>query len=188
MAEENPFRKFWKLGYRRLVPIIPPGARISPNSLVAKKPGAVGKIPGIRKADGTWRSFNWMGHETIEEDLDVWFRMGAGVGVRTGQGLGALDVDVATKDRLAIVMDVLRERGIIKSAYRVGRKPRFLIPFRVAGPEFRSKSPILYEDDGERVEVLYEGRQFVAFGEHPATGKPYEWPRGVPDFHDLPAL
>jgi hypothetical protein len=42
--------------------------------------------------------------------------------------------------------------------------------------------------DGGHVEVLSDGKQLVVSGIHPATGLPYEWPRGVPRYEDLPIV
>jgi hypothetical protein len=42
-----------------------------------------------------------------------------------------------------------------------------------------------------KVEVLADGQQFVAFGLHPGTGRPYAWPDGSPldlERDDLPPL
>jgi hypothetical protein len=62
---------------------------------------------------------------------------------------------------------------------RIGRAPRRALVFRtdqpfpkVEGRAFR----LLGSDESHKVEVLADGQQFVAFGQHPNTGRPYFWP------------
>ncbi|TDR93515.1 bifunctional DNA primase/polymerase-like protein [Enterovirga rhinocerotis] len=209
----NPFRTFWDLGFRKLVPIIPPGAPLSERSTMFKRakvgrdrPGTGtedahgkagggkdprGKVPGYKLPDGLWRSFNWMSAETTEDLLDRWNEMGAGVGIKTGdQGDGtsliAIDADVLDLERALAICDVVRE-AFGKLPTRIGQFPKAIHLLRIRGtlPYHR------LEFDGagrrEQVELLSDGRQFVAHGVHPATGKGYKWP--VPltvPFSELP--
>lgn len=89
----NPFARLWALGYRRLVPIVPPLAELSPTSSLAKHPKCRGKAVGICSPAGKWLGFNWHQHETVEADCARWCAMGAGVGMKTGHSLVALDID-----------------------------------------------------------------------------------------------
>lgn len=68
--ERNPFRELWDLGYRKLVPIVPPAAKLSERSSLFKRPGARGKAPGVRGRDGLWMGFDWITHDCDEHDLD----------------------------------------------------------------------------------------------------------------------
>src|SRR3712207_5610719 len=101
--DANSFRLFWDRGFKRIIPICPPDAEVSPHSTLFKRPGARGKAPGIKGADGLWRGINWLQHETKEADLLLWAEMGAGVGIKTGNGLVALDVDTLDEQLAAKV-------------------------------------------------------------------------------------
>lgn len=193
--DTNSFALLWALGYRRLVPIVPPGAPLSPKSslaarLNAKTPDdARGKAPGVRWPDGSWSGFDFVSHESDEDDLRRWHAMGAGVGIKTGRGLVLIDADTKDERLAGIIHDAVVERfGALP--VRIGNYPK-------AGYLVRTDEDFIYsrvefgerDQKGrlqERVEILAEGRQFVAVGQHPATGKPYRWPQGLPALADVP--
>ncbi|KAA2235554.1 DUF3987 domain-containing protein [Salinarimonas soli] len=185
-ATINPFRRLWDLGYRRLVPIVPPDADVSPKSTLFKRLDSRGKAVGIRGRDGLWRGFDWLKHETAEEDLDLWFEMGAGVGIRTGDGFVGVDAD--TYD--AAVAEQVRacaEKHFGTLHSRIGRQPKCLYLVRTE-PSVSYMRVEFEGSDGknERVELLAEGRQFVAHGVHPNTRLPYTWPEGIPSLDTVP--
>ena len=188
----NIFRTYESLGYGlRCVPIIPPHAPISPTSSLAKRKDARGKAVGVKGRDGNWHGLDWIPYTPDEHDLDRWHAMGAGLGIKTGDGLVAIDADTTNEDWAKIVRDTVREI-IGKTPIRVGRYPKALYLVRVAEPyryarvEFgeRSETGALQE----RVEILSDGRQFVAHGTHPTTGKPYTWPAPLLPFEGLPTV
>ena len=180
MSQENPFRRFLTLGYRRLVSITPPHCEVSPNSSLAQRQKDLGKAPGVRGHDGFWRGYDWLKHQPSEADFDRWAADGAGVGIRLGEGLIAIDIDVLDRDK-ADTCGTLATKHLGAAENRVGRPPKRLKLYRVAEavPYQRLKF------DGGHVELLSEGRQFVAHGLHPVSGRHYEWPRGTPRFEDL---
>lgn len=183
MTADNPFVRFWSLGFKRLLPIIPPGSPISEHSTLFKRPKDVGKVPGVQGDDGKWRSFPWLKHTTTEDDLARWYAMGAGVGIRTGATLVAVDIDTLEQD---LAEDIANTAYVVlgTTAMRVGRWPKRLLLYRTA-------EPIPYQRvkfQGGLVELLSDDRQFVAHGIHPATGKPYEWPGGIPAYDSLPIV
>lgn len=198
MQPVNPFTRFWSLGYRRLVPIIPPSAPISERSSLFKRlqrgDDARGKMPGVKWPDGTWSGFDFVSHESTETDLARWWSMGAGVGVKTGNGLALIDADALDAADAATIRELV-EANLGHLPRRIGRAPKagYLVrvegDFRYARVEF---GPWINEGKRsrlrDRVEVLYEGRQFVADGVHPVTGTPYEWPDGVPRLADVPLV
>ena len=102
----------------------------------------------------------------------------ANVGVLCGgnYNLIAIDVDVsnpfASNELLELVLEILGN-----APRRVGRSPRFLMPYRCT-EQLRKTTSSEFEVDGDKccVEVLGEGQQFVAFGEHPGTHADYIWP------------
>ena len=189
----NPFRDLWALGYQRLVPITPPNCTVSEKSslflrLKAGKDDR-GKTPGIKWNDGSWSGFDWLSHETDETDLDRWARMGAGVGIKTGNGLVLIDADTQDEARAKIILEMVQQHfGDLP--VRIGNYPKagYLIRtddnFQYTRIEFgeRNEKGSLQE----RVEILSNGRQFVAHGIHPKTNKPYRWPKALTPLNDLP--
>lgn len=158
-----------RLGYRELVPIIPPHARIAPTSTL--KPESTGKVPGRRTANG-WVGLNWRAMPPITEaDLPGWGE--AGVGLRTDR-YPAVDIDCSDP----ALSRIIRHRAIELlglAPERIGRAPKSLLLYRTAEPFGRMR---LWIGD-HLVEVLGDGQQFVAGGVHRDTGKPYVWPHGL---------
>lgn len=180
IAELSPFRKLFNLGYTRLVPIVPPDAAVSPHSSLAKRLESRGKAVGIKGNDGLWRGYDWLKAPTpTPEDLDSWAAMGAGVGIRTGSGLVALDIDS---------LDIFIVKRAGEMAYemlgdaplRVGRMPKCLLVYRTQGDvNYQRVEFSGHEGKPERIELLSDNRQFVAAGVHPVTQKPYEWSTAI---------
>lgn len=77
---------------------------------------------------------------------------------------------------------------------RVGRAPKRLLVFRTDEPFHKQTSAFFLTPDGEkhRVEVLGTGQQFVGYGVHPDTKKPYSWTSfedlTTTDVDDLPTI
>lgn len=191
----STFTKLAAAGYPSTVPIIPPDAPISPQSSLYKRVGtrqdARGKTPGVKGRDGLWRSFDWPRYTPDARDYARWTDMGAGIGIRTGEGLLALDADTMDTRCAAIVRDYVDTAFAVRSPVRVGRAPKALYVFRTDGPVPYQRIDFGQRDERgtpERVELLTEGRQFVAVGVHPKTGKPYTWERPLVPFDDLPFL
>jgi hypothetical protein len=188
----NPFERFWRMGYRKLVPIVPPGVTVSKRSSLAARPDAVGKSPGVRGFDGLWRGFDWVRHTTTEADLAGWHEMGAGVGFKTGpqdDGTSLVGIDADTLDRpTAEAIAALVERCFGPLPARVGRSPKMLYLLRVTGELRYSCIKFGPAENQERVELLSTGRQFVAHGVHPVTMKPYEWRRPLVPYAELPVV
>ena len=194
-GERNPFRYLWGLGYRRHCPIIPVDAPLHPDSAAWKRlqkgKDSRGKMPGQRGADGLWRGINFLEHEAAEADLDRWHAMGAGVGVLLGRGLAAVDIDT-TDLASARTLYEQATRLLGPAPLRFGRRPKALLLYRTdeALPYSQVRFETPEEQDPQRpalVEILSEGRQFVAHGIHP-IGTPYEWAVPLPPITDLPAV
>ena len=103
----------------------------------------------------------------------------------------AIDIDVYD-ERVAKRMEEYLAEKYGDICVRVGMAPKRLVVFRTTTP-FR-KMFASYNDGKtmHKVEVLGSGQQFVAYGIHPDTKKPYTWtsldePLGV-DAADLPTL
>lgn len=197
MTITNAFLTYTALGYgpARLVPITPPDAEISESSSLFKRVGTPqdgrGKTPGVRNRAGLWHSFDWVPYEADEEDLTRWHAMGAGVGVKTGAGLVAIDADTTDAENARIIRDIVEEH-LGRLPVRVGRYPKALYLARVSEPYRYTRVDFgARRDNGsfeERVEILSDGRQFVAHGIHPGTREPYHWPRAIVPLNDLPAF
>lgn len=193
MHDGNAFAKLWALGYQRLVPITPPNCTVSERSSLFRRikhgDDARGKAPGMRWSDGSWSGMDWIRLQATELDLARWHSWGAGAGIRTGDGLALIDADTLHEDRAKIILETVQKHfGTLP--VRIGRYPKAGYLIRVRGDfkytriDFRSDT----DTKPERVEILYDGRQFVAQGTHPATGKPYTWPHGLPAYADVPEV
>jgi RecA-family ATPase len=181
---DNPFRQLWDLGYTRLVPVIPPAAEVSERSQIAARMRAGedprGKVPGYKRDDGLWTGMQFVAMEAQERDLDVWHGMGASTGIKTGQGLIAIDIDTRDKEAARIIYELAAQR-LGPSHVRFGQHPKCLMLYEA--PQTTTYKRVTFSTGTEEkaaVELLSEGRQFVAVGHHPKTGKPYTWPHGVP--------
>lgn len=190
----DDFGELWSLGYRSLIPVIPPGAPISSRSSLAKRLAAGkderGKAPGIRGSDGAWYGFDWRSCEADERDLARWRNMGASVGIKLGDGLVAIDVDAYELEDAALIAGEV-ERSFGRLPKRVGQAPKALFVCRVDGPfdhSFFEFGPVRPDGKRSRIEILGAGKQFVAYGIHPGTRRPYEWPRRPLPFDELPIV
>lgn len=184
-SADNAFRRFWDLGYRRLVPVVPPDAEVSERSAMGRRLAAGedprGKAPGVRENDGVWRGFNFVAMESQESDLDTWNAWGASTGVKTGAGLIAVDIDTLDR-RAAQTLYELAAQLLGPAHVRFGQKPKCLMLYEA--PEDTPYQWVQFTTDTDpkpaKVEILSEGRQLVVNGVHPGTGQPYVWPGGVP--------
>ena len=94
-------RRFYELGYDCIVPVIPPGATLSPHSRVS--PSQVGKIPG------RWTKEGWVGFDLTKQEYpdlkqaEVYESIGSNFGLAADHFPG-LDIDVDDEElTLALV-------------------------------------------------------------------------------------
>lgn len=180
------FNSLWDMGFRNLLPIIPPDAEISERSSLSKRVGTKqdgrGKTPGVRGTDGKWSSFDWTQHRADERDLARWSAMAAGIGIKTGDLLLAIDADTLDRTYAGnILMTVVKHFGFTPA--RIGHAPKALFLIRLSAPMKYTRVDF---GDNERVECLSDGRQFVAQGMHPKTKLPYVWTTPLVPFDQLP--
>lgn len=189
------FEAFHKLGYTCLVPIVPPSAEISKRSSLALRVGTDqdgrGKTPGVRGVDGKWFSYDWTAHECDERDLHRWQQMGAGIGIKTGQGIVGIDADTLSLEHASLIqMTAVKHFGM--TPVRIGKFPKALYLVAISEPmkytrvefgELDAKGRLK-----DRIEILSEGRQFVAHGIHPGTKQPYTWTRPLVARDQLPTF
>ncbi|QVW27891.1 hypothetical protein [Aeromonas phage BUCT552] len=107
----------------------------------------------------------------------------AGIGINTTTN-PAVDIDSVDEEAVAFMQQWITE-NIGLAPVRVGNAPKTLLMFRADAPFTKVKSSQWIDPDNEKkpngkkllqaVEILAEGEQFVAYGIHPDTLKPYEW-------------
>jgi Primase C terminal 2 (PriCT-2)/Bifunctional DNA primase/polymerase, N-terminal len=148
------------------------GARLADNgyAVIPIMPGT--KKPG-RYCRGRWVDYPaWTRHccrATTEHEIEIWCGWpDAAVGIACGAVIG-IDIDIAADAEAAIDMERLARTCLGDTpALRIGCAPKRLLVYRAEAPFAGLKRAPL--------EVLGVGRQFVAYGLHPATGRPYIWP------------
>jgi len=192
----NPFRQLWDLGYKNLIPVVPPEAPISERSSIATRladgKDDRGKTPGVRGRDGLWFGLDWLPYTADEQDLDRWHEMGASVGLKMGfDGVVMIDADTLNPEHARLIKETV-DAQLGALPIRVGNHPKAGYICRVGG-EYRYQRIEFGERDKkgrllDRVEILSRGRQAVVSGIHPKTKKPYRWPRPLPAIHDLPVV
>jgi hypothetical protein len=169
----DAFKAWWDNGFRDLIPVIPPDAKISPTSYIAKNDGA-GKAPGVMYNSGLWGGMpGWREHQTTEQDLASWFVMGASVGLRRGAAF-MLDIDAYDAD----VADMIEQAAIEMlgpAPIRVGQWPKRALLYKADGPISGLK--VTFEGPGAKPSQIEVPAQTVIYGVHKKTGKPYDWPR-----------
>ena len=184
----NRFRQLRDLGYRNVLPIIPPDAEIYPNSrlykLIGTKNDGRGKTPGVKRGDEWSGLGEWQTVVATDAQLDAWHEMGAGVGLRCADGIIAVDIDATDKPTAdAIEADALERFG--PSPQRVGRWPKRALLYRIT--EDIDYQFVVFDGASgpEKIEVAARGRQIVMSGVHPKTQEPYKWPRKLVPFDQL---
>jgi hypothetical protein len=153
------------------------GYAILPIAPGTKKPG--------RFQRGAWADYpEWNRHAarpTTEVEIATWSGWpGCGIGI-VGGAVAAVDIDIAEDPDLALRIEQLARAQLGDTpALRIGRAPKRMLVYRTTEP-FRGikRHPL---------EVLCLGQQFLAYADHPDTGKPYVWPEeGLADL-DISAL
>jgi len=173
-------------GYTDLISVIPPSATLSPGSKIAAN--QLGKVPGRILGNGTWAGYNWRTHEASAEDVRRWALDGANLGLRAGRFPG-LDIDSLDP---AVVQTVIRlaTEYLGEAPVRTGRSPKCLLMYRAEQPFTRMRMWLQAGNDAAAspshlIELLGEGQQYLVFGTHPGTMRPYEWDRDIPPADNL---
>lgn len=124
---------------------------------------------------------NWSEPATIDQ-IESWTEShsNCGVGMVCGNIVG-IDIDIVDDPALAMRIDQLARKMLGDTPLtRIGRAPKRMLVYRCSKPFKTFKMHPL--------EVLAEGSQFVAYGIHPDTQKPYTWPVETPDDTDVSEL
>lgn len=100
---------------------------------------------------------------------------GTNTGILT-RNTPCLDLDITDNDASeaaeAVVMDTFDGATILT---RFGNPPKRCIPFQTDKPFTKIVAEFT---NGQRIEFLGDGQQFVAHGTHPDAKRPYEWANG----------
>ncbi len=150
--------------------------------------------PRTKTPDGTdWVNKNFCADE---------FGPRSGIGLKTGQGIIAIDIDCYGSDVVeAIVAEFERRFG--PTCRRTGQAPKTALLARCdvqkkitekLAPSGAAPLNEEGEPKTEQLEILAQGQQLVIHGIHPATSKPYKWhgtepwEKGHKAEHSLPSL
>jgi hypothetical protein len=133
---------------------------------------------------------DWPNYVLEREDIRRFHN--AGVGILCGEVIG-LDIDVRD-EQLSIEIEQLAIAKLGVAPRRIGQPPKRLLVYRIEGEPVGKLTSAGYrvpddgpEDKPHRVEILGQGHQFVAFGIHPDTERPYAW-NGAGSPLTVPAL
>ncbi len=148
------------------------------------------KSPGKSPAIPEWQRYGVA--PPSEERLDYFLERfsGGNWGIVCGDVI-AIDIDILDPDLASATEAIARKIFGDTPLLRIGKFPKRLLVYRAGEPIVGFKR----HDISVEVFALNKdqkgGQQFVAFGIHPGTMKPYDWPIESPlDVHvdDLPAV
>jgi hypothetical protein len=122
------------------------------------------------------RIAEWQKRDASHDEIVSW-RKWRGTGILAGPTPG-LDDDIRDPDAATAVEELIRDwfEGRGEILVRFGEAPKRLFPFRTSTPfpkirvEFKAPN-----GTDHAIEMLGEGQQFVVFGIHPDTKRPYSW-------------
>ena len=111
------------------------------------------------------------------EDVESWersYRRARSTGIALGRQV-AIDIDILSDPALAqhIRAEAVACFGSTPFVW-IGRAPKLALIYRAAEPITTQHYKAL-SGNGDGVDVLSDGTQFVAFGIHPETGQLYRW-------------
>jgi hypothetical protein len=147
-----------------------------------------GKKPAIQE----WQKKT----DVADAEIEAW-REHKGTGLLT-RLMPALDIDIYNPEAAKAVEDLVRKhfQGRGKVLVRIGNAPKFAIPFRTSTPFKKITATLITPEDDltadfrrrgdsfrpmdQKIELLCDGQQLVAFGIHPETRKSYRWIDGEP--------
>lgn len=144
-------------------------------------------IVPIKKGEKRPAISSWQKARLGSGDLDRY--PGHGVGVLCGQGANpvvGVDIDISHPQIGAALLQWCRMH-LGETAERVGAAPRILLVYRAKAAGWAKGMSVRFFDpsdplkiDGrsrndQQVEILGLGQQFVAYHQHPDTGRDYEW-------------
>lgn len=141
--------------------------------------GSAGKAPALK---------DWRDVRADRKMVRQWAKTKpkSGIGINTTYN-PAVDIDTLDEEAAEYMISYIEENFGF-APIRIGRPPKALMMFKTTEAFTKVKSCQWVDPDAplnakgkpvlQAVEVLADGEQFVAFGIHPGTKKPYFW-RGV---------
>ena len=133
----------------------------------------------------------WPDIETSDHHIDNWARTNAAhsnTAIVCNKNYLAVDIDVASDASLALQVQALAFQHLGATDFiRVGRTPKRLLVYRQVPGSITSVSYKSAVGNGDGVEILSKGKNFVAFGLHPETGCSYTWIGDANPAEDTPA-
>jgi hypothetical protein len=149
-------------------------------------------VTGKRPAVPEWQQKT----RATDDEMETW-EPHKGTGLLT-RLMPALDVDIYNPEAAKAVEELVRKRfeGRGNVLVRIGNEPKFAIPFRTSTPFKKITATLITPEDDltavyrrrgdsfrpvdQKIELLCDGQQLVAFGIHPETRKSYRWINGEP--------
>ena len=131
-----------------------------------------GKIPGSKG----WQNTYDLDEDYIRSWATSWPSY-TNTGILT-KPTPCLDLDVLNPELVEALEEHIHDQWIDRGPIlrRVGKAPKLCIPFRSESPFKKIRRDLIAPDGSEqKIEFLADGQQFVAFGIHPETHKPYSW-------------
>lgn len=172
------------LGLREhLLPVVSkPDAVISPHSMLKR----LGQIPSLYNFEGKAAGFTkWTEHHSTPEDLVRWkSQPDYGICIQT-RALRAFDCDITNEVLAEKVFRFFNSLACPLPTRGRANASKFLKPFRLSGPYAKRILKLKDGNEGDKIEFLADGQQFIAIGTHP-SGARYQWVGGLP--HDIPEL
>jgi hypothetical protein len=157
----------------------------------------------LQLLDGGWvpvpssprnKSCSLVGWSTLavtEFHIENWGRISpsqSNTSLVCGRDYFTIDLDIVSDPELARRMMALAFQHLgVTPFIRIGRAPKSLLVYRCASSGIRSESYIAASGTGDRIDILAAGRNFVAYGIHPETRKPYQWVGPANPLEDTPA-
>jgi len=147
--------------------------------LFGKAPPQYGKN-NTRKGLSGWQKLEYVTDEMIAMWSKTWPNA-----ENTGclcRNMSTLDVDILDEAAAKAAKEFVRERyedaGYVLD--RIGKPPKFAIPFRTEEPFKKIVVNLIAPDgsEGQKIEFLADGEQVVVAGEHPETKQAYRWSNG----------
>ena len=121
----------------------------------------------------------WSTIEANEFHIENWARSrpaAVSTGLCCNKNYFAVDIDILSDNDLArSVMAVAFDKLGYTPFVRIGRAPKLLLVYRQVPGSITSTQRRAVCGSGDLIEILSDGKQFIAFGTHPDTHKPYSW-------------
>lgn len=159
-----------------LLPVVSnPEAAISGKSTLKM----LGKTPSRYNRGGKAVGFpSWTNHVTTPKQIETWSKNpDYGICIQT-RNVRAIDVDVSDPALAEKIKAYISKTLEIEIPCRFrANSSKFLLMFEMPG-EFTKQ--IIKISDGNIIEFLAKGQQFIAVGTH-TSGEPYRWLNGLPD-------